>query len=102
MQLGLGGSSGISSLSNTRWIYPRVRNLSTVMAGASPDDLAVEIDTPATNILSYGFSLPNEESLFILWTNGVALDLDPGVSATLTFPGLSASKVLGIDILSGF
>ncbi|MCZ6675457.1 MAG: right-handed parallel beta-helix repeat-containing protein, partial [Verrucomicrobia bacterium] len=102
MQLGLDGSSGVSVVSNTRWIYPRVRNLTTVMAGASPDSLAVEIESAATNIMSYGFTLPDGERLLALWTNGVAVDDDPGVNTTLTFPGLSASKVTGVDVLDGF
>ena len=102
MQLGLDGSSGVSVFSNTRWIYPRVRNLSTVMAGANPGSLAVEIESTATNIMSYAFTLPNGDRLFALWTNGVAVDDDRGVGSTLTFPGLSASKVIGIDVLEGF
>lgn len=37
-----------------------------------------------------------------MWTNGVAVDDDPGVPATLTFPGTYAQKVIGIDVLHGF
>ena len=55
----------------------------------------------ATNIASYGFSLPNGDWLFALWTDGVAVDDDPGVPATLTFP-MSHITVTGIDVLQGF
>ena len=79
-----------------------VQNLSTSMAGARPADLNVDIQSEATNIMSYAFSLPNGDMLLALWTNGVAVDEDPGVSATLTFPGYSAQKVVGIDVLNGF
>jgi len=72
------------------------------MAGASPASLAVEIESAATDILSYGFALPDGDSLFALWTNGVAVDHDPGVRATIVFPGLSASKVIAIDVLHGY
>jgi hypothetical protein len=79
-----------------------VQNLSTSMAGARPVDLNVDIQSEATSIMSYAFSLPNGDMLLALWTNGVAVDEDPGVSATLTFPGYSAQKVIGIDVLNGF
>ena len=79
-----------------------MRNLNTVMAGTRPDSLAVEIESAATNIVSYGFTLPNGDTLFALWTDGAAVDDDPGVRTTVTFPGLSASKVIGIDVLNGF
>jgi len=40
--------------------------------------------------------------MFALWTNGVAVEDDPGVNSTLTFAGTSAQKVIGIDVLHGF
>lgn len=79
-----------------------VQNLSTIMAGAKPLSLAVEVQSEATNIVSYTFSLPDGDRLMALWTDGPAVDDDPGASTTLTFPGLSAQKVIGIDPLNGF
>ena len=79
-----------------------MRNLNTVMAGASPITVPVEIESEATNIASYGFSLPNGETLFALWNDDAAVDDDPGLSSILTFPGLSAQKVLAIDVLHGY
>jgi hypothetical protein len=52
--------------------------------------------------MSYSFSLPNGDQLVALWTDGVAVEEDPGVPATLTLPGFSAQKVVGIDVLNGF
>jgi len=83
-------------------VWRAVQNLSVTMAGARPDDLNARIESEAENIVSYGFSLPNGDKLFALWTDGVAVDYDPGVPATLTFPGASAQKVIGIDVLHGF
>jgi len=84
------------------WSYPTLRNLNTVMDGASPIPLTVEIESAAPIVKSYGFVLPNGEKLFALWTDGAAVEDDPGVQTTLTFPGLSAQEVTGIDVLNGF
>ena len=77
-----------------------IRNLSTVMAGTEPVSLPVEIQSEATNIRSYSFSLPNGDKLLALWTDGIAVDDDPGVTATLTVPGVSAQRVIAIDVLN--
>ncbi len=79
-----------------------VQNLGTVMAGAKPEGSPVEIQSGAANIASYTFSLPDGDRLIALWIDGVAVDDDPGVPATLTFPGTSAQKAIGIDVLNGF
>ena len=75
-----------------------VRRLCTVMAGAVPISLPLEIESDATNIRHYGFSLPNGDRLIALWTNGVAVDEDPGVRADLRLRGLSVNSVVGVDI----
>ena len=79
-----------------------IRNLSTLMAGANPLDFPVVIQTEAENITSYGFSLPNGDKLLALWTNGTAVEDDPGINTTLTFPNLSAVEFTGIDVLHSF
>ena len=48
------------------------------------------------------FRYPNGDRVLAIWTDGIAQDEDPGVSATITFPGLSAGSVAGIDVLHGF
>jgi hypothetical protein len=78
-----------------------VQNLGTVMAGAKPEGLPVEIQSEAANIASYSFSLPNGDRLLALWIDGVAVDDDPGMRATLTLQGMRASQVAGIDVLHG-
>ncbi len=84
------------------WSFPAIRNISTVMAGATPTNLTVNVDSESTNILSYAFTLPNSDGLLAIWTNGVAVSADPGISTTLTFPDQSAQQAVIIDPLYGF
>jgi hypothetical protein len=84
------------------WSYPTVRNLNTVMNGARPISHEVKIENEPPNTATYAFTTPDGEMLFALWTNGEAVDDDPGINATLTFPDMSAEKVVGIDVLYGF
>jgi parallel beta-helix repeat protein len=79
-----------------------IRFLSTIMAGARPGSVPIQVQSTATNIVSYTFSLPNGDHLIALWTDGVAVDDDPGVNTTLTFPDTFAQRVIGIDVLHGF
>ena len=103
MELGMGVGVGLGGDPTRKpWSRPTIRNLNTVMAGNKPLELGVEIESAATNIMSFGFSLSNGDRLFALWTNGVAVDDDHGVIATLTFHGTSAQKVIGIDVLHSF
>jgi hypothetical protein len=37
-----------------------------------------------------------------LWTDGIAQDFDPGVTATLTLPGLAGHQVTAIDPLFSY
>lgn len=84
------------------WSFPAIRNISTIMAGAAPTSLTVNVEGEATNILSYAFTLPNGDRLFALWTNDKAVITDPGISTNLTFPDQSAQRVNIIDALYGF
>jgi hypothetical protein len=59
------------------------------------------IESDATNIKYYGFGLPNGEKLLAIWTDGAAVEDDPGIPLTLTFPDFSAERVTGIDVLDG-
>jgi len=101
--LGMDVTVGVGGISNIRPIhYSTVQNLCTIMAGAEPIDLPSEIQSEATKVRSYAFSLPNGDKLFALWTDGVAVDNDPGVEATVTLTDLSEYKVMGIDVLNSF
>ena len=72
------------------------------MAGANPINLSVEAQGEASNIKTYGFSLPNGDRLVALWTDGLAVDDDPGIASTLTIPGFSNWNAVGMDVLNGF
>ncbi|MEW6716378.1 MAG: right-handed parallel beta-helix repeat-containing protein [Chloroflexota bacterium] len=103
MHLGMDVTAQAGGISNRRVVsFPTIQNLCTVMAGAEPVNLPVEIQSQATNMMSYSFSLPNGDRLLALWTHGVAVDEDSGINATLTIPGFSVQKVTGIDVLNGF
>lgn len=79
-----------------------VRNLSTFMAGAQPANLPVQIQTKVTNIVSYVFVLPNDDQVIAMWTDGVAVEYDPGVPTTLTLSSFGNRGVMDIDVLYGF
>ena len=71
------------------------------MAGAAAADLPVVIESEAINIKHYVFALPNGDKLLALWTDGAAVEEDPGITTTLTLPGLSDQRMTGIDVLNG-
>jgi hypothetical protein len=95
--VGLGGTSSARTTS-----FSAIGNLCTVVAGVQPSSVPLEIKSSATNIKHYGFTLPDGAHLIALWTDGVAVDDDPGVPATLTIPGITDHTVTGIDVLHGF
>jgi len=69
------------------------------MAGVEPADFPVEIQSGAENIVSYTFSTLEGDRILGLWTNGVAVELDPGVEATITVPDFEAGEVVAVDLL---
>jgi hypothetical protein len=79
-----------------------IHNLNDTFAGASPINLSVEIENQSTNIMSYGFSLPNGDKMYALWINGDAVDEDPGIPSTLSFIGFAGWNAIGIDVINGF
>jgi hypothetical protein len=78
-----------------------VERLGTLMAGARAESFPVEATTSA-NVVSYTFTLPSGDRLLAIWNNVDIADEDTTTNATLTFPGLSAQRVTGIDVLNGF
>lgn len=78
-----------------------IQNLSTIMAGASPTELTVEIDNKAPLVANYNFELSNGDRLVGIWSDGIAVEGHPGVNSTVVISDLSAEKVIGIDVISG-
>jgi hypothetical protein len=107
MNIGVSWAGGETMLDLS---YRTKANLNTLMNGSRPASIPVTITSEAANIASYGFTLSGGDRLFALWTDGVAVDDDPGIPATLTFPMVSATltfpmshiTVTGIDVLQGF
>lgn len=79
-----------------------IKNLATIMAGTKPTSLIIEIQSEATNIRNYTFSLSNGDNLIALWTDGVAVDEDPGVNADLIYNGFAEKEVIAVDVLNGY
>jgi len=84
------------------WSYPAIQNLYAIMAGATPTCLTVHIENKPQLTSTFAFTLPGGDLLFALWIDGVAAEHHPGIVTTLTFPGLSAQKVEGINVLCSF
>ena len=102
MHRGMGIWAGVGVNATILPFVEVVRNLGIVLDGAQPGTLDVQIQTDAADLMSYAFVLPNGDRMLALWTNGVAVDEDPGVPATLTFEGSQATGAIGIDVLEGF
>ena len=85
-----------------RITFTTMHNLCTVMAGTTTGDFPMHIQSEAADLRRYGFALPGDDRMIALWTDGVAVDDDPGVAATLILPGLSDRTAMGIDVLNGF
>lgn len=100
--LGLDATAGLCECLECQPKMSVIQGLCTVMAGANPISLPVEIQSEAENIRNYSFSLSSGDKLIALWTDGVAVDEDPGVNANLTVPNLTAKNVMGIDVLNGY
>jgi len=79
-----------------------VRNLTTIMAGVNPVELPVQFESDAPLMANFNFSLPDGDLLVALWSDGIAVEDNPGVPATLTLPGLVAQEAVGIDVLHSF
>jgi len=105
MNLGMNVVAGVGNVHSEvadPFIVRTIRNLSEVVAGARAIDFPLEIQGEHTRIASYSFSLPDDEMLIALWTDGVAVDNDPGVPSTLIIPGHAGQRATGIDALHDF
>ena len=103
LELGMDVSPGVEAMMQDRpWSLPTLRNLNNVLAGVVPIDLTVDVENSARFTLRSTFSLPDGSYLIGLWTNGAAVDYDPGIESTVTIPGVSSSKVVAIDVIHGF
>jgi hypothetical protein len=84
------------------WSRPTTSHLYKILAGTRPINRTVTMYPEPINALTNTFEMPNGDMLVALWTHGEAVDDDPGISTTLTFPDLSAQQVIAIDVLNSF
>lgn len=76
-----------------------VKNLSTVMSGAKPLKLDIEIQSEEPNILYYSFSLPDGDKLIAIWNDIAATEEDSTAKVTLNIRNLVSENVRVIDVL---
>ena len=101
--LGLLDFTSVILLNRKPVIYDIIQNLCTAMSGNESTDMPVAIDIEYEGPVAYcSFRYPNGDRLLAVWTDGVAVDDDAGRPATISFPGLAAGTVTGIDVLHGF
>jgi len=81
---------------------PVIRTLATLMAGVQPAPVPLTVQTVATQVVTATFDLPFGGHYVAFWTDGVALDDDPGQPLTLTLPGKAGYLTAGIDPLHGW
>ena len=103
MQLGLDvGVTFGGEWASVDMIVVMIRDLCTVMSGHEAIDMPMEIDIGYEPVAYCAFRYPDGDRMLGVWTDGIAQDEDPGVPATIRFPGLTAEKIVGIDVLHGF
>jgi len=103
MHLGMDVPVTLILLQDKPQMLETLQNACTSMAGHEAIDMPVDIDIEYDGPVAYcAFRDPNGDQMLAIWTDDVARDEDPGVPSTVTFPGLVAGTVTGIDVLHGF
>lgn len=104
MNLGLdvGTGLGFENLEQQPVSVRLTKGLCTVMAGHEAIDMPAEVDIDYEPVAYCSFRYSNGDRMLAIWTDGIAQDEDPGIPATIRFPGLAAETVIGIDVLHGF
>jgi hypothetical protein len=102
LHLGNDVSTGVGTWGAMPFHSNTVRNIANIFAGASADSFAVEIQTAVQNIKAFTFAKTDGSKLIAVWIDGLAVENDSEMLATLTIPIISAGEVTGIDVLYGF
>jgi len=104
MHLGMDIMAGVITWGDNPIAESVFRHLCTVMADHEAIDMPVEVAPgKVSGPIEYAaFRYPNRDRILAVWRNVVAQDADVSVPATITFPGLIAETVTGIDVLHGF
>jgi hypothetical protein len=75
--------------------------LHTLLAGTTPLDIDVEIETEATNVAAAAFATSSGDKMLALWIDQTASDDDHRTAASLTFAGMAGMTATGIDVVGG-
>lgn len=102
MHLGMEVDVGIMVDPRLMKIRSTTGNLCNIMDGAMVENIPIEIQSQADNIKNYSFSLPNGDKLIILYSDGIAVDNDLGVSSKIIITNYTSWDATGIDVLNGF
>ena len=102
MHLGMEIDVGIMVDPRLMKIRSTTGNLCNIMDGAMVENIPIEIQSQADNIKNYSFSLPNGDKLIILYSDGIAVDNDLGVSSKIIITNYTSWDATGIDVLNGF
>jgi hypothetical protein len=78
------------------------QRLNTLLRDVQPAQVNISIDQPSIRLRHYAFLLPDGKVMVALWNDNVAVDIDPGISATLTIEGQTGHIVTGKDALYGY
>jgi hypothetical protein len=78
-----------------------LERLGTLMAGAKAASLPFEINSPV-DVASYTFTLPNGDRFVAVWNHVDIAEEETAIITSLSCPGLTTKKVIGIDVLNGF
>jgi hypothetical protein len=104
MQLGMDVGTGLPSFiegTGVPWSIPTIRNLHTIFTGSKPISLPLTIADGPPDASTYAFETPERDTLLAVWTNGIAVDDDPGVSTTLILPATTSQIAVAVDPLFG-
>lgn len=82
--------------------YAVIGNLCTLMAGAKPVTINIEILSAADKTRSYAFSLPNGDRLVAAWNDGAAKDMNSSTLSTIKISQAGNYKVTAVDVLNSF
>ncbi len=103
LHLGNDVSAGLGGMTSTRPVhYNTIRNIANVFAGIHAEEFVIDVQTESKNLKAFTFAGTDGSKLAALWTDGVAVDDDPGIPSAITIPGLSGWDATGVDILNGF
>ena len=103
LHLGNDVAAGLGGMTSTRPVhYNTIRNIANVFAGIHAKEFAVEVQTESENFKIFTFAGTDGSRIIALWTDGRAVEDDPGTPSSISLPGFSGWNATGIDTLNGF